>query len=398
MSLVLQEVPALLAASSCGNVQEVVPIEDLRDGLALGAKFLIHSQTDEGNFRYEYNWKKQKDSTDDNPVRQAGTLWGLVLAHTDTSDPSLYLPAIRKTLKYFARHSKKLDDGRRVIRYPGEKNKLGAVALVALAHIDLLRQPEKLAGLEEQTALQTDLDGYIKTLLKNEVLDGDARHVFHSRYGDDGSPNGKNSPYFDGESLLALVKAAKYLGRSDLWDRIERMAEAGWKVNTEPGLLLVEKKGFEHATHGMNGTYQWSSMVWYELLEADSKRFSAFAPRILRYADWMAGTQERSKGKGNTGSVFEGLIPSYLVAVAQNDNVRAHRIACTLRKINILNGMQVGHPKARGLASHAPDDDKRAKGGAQNRVNSPKLRIDTTQHQMHAILMLKLLLQKQHLI
>jgi len=398
MSLVLKDVPGLLAASSCVDANEI-PVNDLKTGLALGAQFLMHSQTPEGNFRYEYNWKTKQDSHDDNSVRQGGTLWGLVLAHADSPDSTLYLPSIRKALNFFALHSVTLADGRRLIQYPGQPNKLGTVALVALAHIDLLRQPEKLADTTEKAALEDNLDGYLKTLLQNEFNTSEGQPDFRKSYQNNGQPKGKGSPYYDGECLLALIKAAKYLGRTDLWDRIERMADGGWKVNVEPGLTDVEKHGPKKATKEMKGYYQWSSMSWYELLEADNERFARFAPRLLHYADWMVGVQESSKGNGNTGYAFEGLIPAYLVAVSQNDDIRANRIACALRKsIHRLNGMQVGHPKARGITQDAPVEDTRARGGAQNAGDSPLLRIDTTQHQMHAVLMMKLLLEEKQLI
>jgi len=395
-SFATEDAPAFLSTASCGGAPEV-HIHDLEVGIALGAQFLVNSQTDAGNFRYEYDWKARKDSTNDNVVRQAGTLWGLSLAHADAAD-ELLLPAIRKTLHFFKSHTNVLSDGRRLLHYPGQKNDLGAVALITLAHIELLRQPQRLGGPGEIALLESDLDGYLKTILAGERLDGKHAHVFFKSYKEDGTPHGTNSPYYDGESLLALVKAAKYLGRSDLWERIERMAEAGWEINAEPGLKAV-KICPKKATKEMKGYYQWSSMSYYELLGHDRQRFGKYAPRLLQYADWMVAKQEHAAAKGNSGYAFEGLIPAYLVSLDQDDKKRSNRLACVLRTaMHKLNGMQVGHPKARSLASQAPQDDERAQGGAQNALDSSALRIDTTQHQVHAILMMKLLMQKKELL
>jgi len=395
-SFVTEGAPVSLSTASCGEAPEV-HIDDLEKGIALGAQFLVNSQTPEGNFRYEYDWKAQKDSASDSVVRQAGTLWGLVLAHADAAD-ELLLPAIRKTLQFFRSHTEVLSDGQRLLHYPGQENDLGAVALITLAHIDLLRQPQRL-GSGEKALLESDFNGYLKTILNGEKLHGKHAHVFYKSYREDGTPHGKNSPYYDGESLLALVKAAKFLGRSDLWDRIEGMAEAGWKMNAEPGLEAV-KISRKRVTKEMKGYYQWSSMAYYELLGHDRQRFGKYAPRLLQYSDWMVAKQERAEAKGNAGYAFEGLIPAYLVSLQdQHDTERSNRLACVLRTgMHKLTGMQVGHPKALGLASEAPGSDARAQGGAQNALGSSALRIDTTQHQVHAILMMKLLMQKKELL
>merc|ERR1719482_991994 len=84
-----------LVAANCDST---VSQDDLQLGLRLGSQFLVNSQRDAGNFRYEYNWLSQKETEEDNPVRQAGTLWGLTLLHVDDPGRDL-MSTIRKGLK-----------------------------------------------------------------------------------------------------------------------------------------------------------------------------------------------------------------------------------------------------------------------------------------------------------
>eukprot|EP00747_Dinoflagellata_sp_TGD_P161956 gnl/TRDRNA2_/TRDRNA2_179025_c0_seq1.p1 gnl/TRDRNA2_/TRDRNA2_179025_c0~~gnl/TRDRNA2_/TRDRNA2_179025_c0_seq1.p1 ORF type:complete len:450 (-),score=99.22 gnl/TRDRNA2_/TRDRNA2_179025_c0_seq1:375-1724(-) len=382
-----------LMQAQCGKRAELT-LEHLKTGIQLGGDFLMNTQKETGNFRYEYNWQTKDYTDDDNSVRQAGTLWSITLLHADSPSDRL-LETARSGIRFFAKNSYELpNSGRRIVRYPGEEKagKTGTVALVALAHIELLRHPEHLQA-EEKKQLEEHLHGYIKTLLHAEMDD----HTFHKRIrGRDGKPYGESSSYYDGECLLALAKAAKYLGHDGLWHRLGPMANGGWKKNAKPGLKAV-KKG-EASTKEMKGYYQWSTMAMYELWSTGKKEYKNYADHILRYADWVRKRQA-SHGKANMGYAFEGLVPAYVVAVRTGDKKRAGALSCTLKRgLTNLYSMQVGHPRAKGLAKKAPSSDQSALGGCQGSVKSPLLRIDTTQHQMHAMLFAKNLFQHEVLV
>lgn len=383
-----------LLDTKCPDGNDAMTLDSLNEAAALGAKFLMQSQMPEGNFHYEYDWQKKADSDDDNSVRQAGTTWGLSLLYADTPSPELSA-AILKAFGYFAKHSVTLDDGRRIVRYPGEEpGKLGTVSLLVLAHLDFLRTAKDLPE-KKQTELKNNMKGYIKTLLKAEDSD---EHVFHAKYKwKDGRPKGESSPYYDGESLLALIRVAqqsKALGLDypHLWHKIAKIAEGSWQVNAEEGLKAGE------STKRMKGFYQWSSMAMYELLETGESQYDVFADRVLRYADWITKGRKK-KGHAMGGFLFEGIIPAYLVALHKGDKERSNSLGCLIRSgVPLLNGLQVGHRSAAGLASKAPGDDPRSMGGVQNSADSSALRIDTAQHQMHAILQAKSLLMGQALL
>lgn len=396
-----------LANANCKS--DPMSSDDIQLGLDLGSKFLVKSQRNAGNFRYEYNWLTKEETDEDNPVRQAGTLWGLSLLHVDGPQRKL-LDTLRKGFQYFAKNSVEYPKRGRMVNYPGQDpQKLGTVALLALSHIEVLRQPELLEA-EEKKRLEADLDGYLKALLSART----SKNNFYKFYdGKTGKPFGPTSPYYDGECLLALVKAAKYLGHDHLWPHIKASAEAGWKKNVQGGLQLLQggeekdDKSIKDANARLKGYYQWSSMAWYELLGMDDPDFHKYAPRMLEYGEWLLPILRRgTHSKANNGYAFEGIIPAFITAVREGDEKQVQNFGCAIREgIASLHTLQVGHPKAVDLAKgqlKKHDDerqqDERAQGGAQGNGEAPGLRIDTTQHQLHALLMANRLLQKQALI
>lgn len=382
-----------LMQMKCGKRSNLTT-EHLKTGIQLGGDFLMNTQKKQGNFRYEYNWETKDYTDDDNSVRQAGTLWSITMLHADSPSDKL-LESARSGIRFFVENSYELpNSGRRIIRYPGEEKagKTGTVALLALAHIELLRHPEHLEA-DEKKKLEEHLHGYIKTLLHAEMDD----HTFHKRIrGRDGKPYGESSSYYDGECLLALARAAKYLGHKSLWHRLGPMADGGWKKNAKPGLKSI-KKG-EGSTKEMKGYYQWSTMAMYELWSTGKHEYKKYSDRILHYSDWVR-KRTASHMKANMGYAFEGLVPAYIVAVRTDDKKRKSALACTLKRGLVgLYGMQVGHPKAKGLAKKASNEDNLAMGGCQGSTKSPLLRIDTTQHQMHAMLFAKNLFEHEVLV
>jgi UDP-N-acetylmuramoyl-tripeptide--D-alanyl-D-alanine ligase len=388
--------------------------DDLKVGIDLGVKFLVRSQREAGNFRYEYNWLTQAEADEDNPVRQAGTLWGLSLLHVDDPKRNL-LPTLQKGLKYFEKHSSDFENGERLLIYPGQDpQKLGSVALLALSHIEVLRHPDLLSS-EEKATYEAHLEGFLKALLAARTGKSNFYKYYDSKTG---KHFGNSSPYYDGECLLALVKAAKYLGHSHLWSDIKESAEAGWRKNVKEGLQLAERssdevngKKLKDANSRLKGYYQWSSMAWYELLGMEDPDFQKYAPRMLKYGTWLLQKGATSVLQGgssvNMGYAFEGIIPAYITAMQEGNTELAQKFACAVQEgISNLHTLQVGHPKEYKLVESGIKSDvdaqkkfdERAKGGAQGNRDSAALRIDTTQHHLHALLMASRLLSKQQLI
>lgn len=346
----------------------------LLDSLNRGIEFLLRQQRADGAFNYEYNWREKVYLPDDNPVRQAGTLWGLALAHHYDNDAKIFAACV-SGLEFFHRHSALTANGGRFVKYPAvSAQRMGTVALLALTLIELLRSPTGTADAR-QRGWRTSLDQYIQFLLDGQ----NSRGLWHSRYDDrDGSPCGEPSAFFDGEALLALVKAAKYLHYGHLCERVMRAAAAGYRHNV---LLALNKKGKGRSV--AHGYYQWGMMAFCELIDSDWPEVEQYVEPVYYLAD--ARTRGR-ESKNNPGAVLEGLIHAYAVAI-ERDPRRAENYRGTIvRDLSRMLSLQAGNPATVQFLSPA-DDDEAAAGGFQHYPDQPTLRIDFTQHAIHALLL-----------
>jgi hypothetical protein len=341
--------------------------------VALGRDFLIRSQLDEGRFIYAYDWERHVVEEGDSEVRQAGATWSLGLL-LEAGHESVR-PALEKALRFFVEHSA-THDRRRFSTYPGsDVGTTGAVALLALAHIEHLR-----ATTPQPKWSRHALDGYLAQLVAAHRSGGG----FHrSHWHNGGTPFGAPSPYYDGEALLALVKAARYARRGDLLALALAEADAGHTRHVTAPLMR------EPDPNEAKGYYQWSSMAWFELATwSQTRAQSRHGDRLVDQALWMIDVHKTLSRKRNTAYAYEGLVPAFVVAAERGDP-RRDTIACTIeRGLAKLMRWQVGSPVANATVRGRPADP-RALGGVQNHAREPSLRIDVTQHQTHALLLAK---------
>jgi UDP-N-acetylmuramoyl-tripeptide--D-alanyl-D-alanine ligase len=345
----------------------------LERSLALGTRFLLAHQKPAGNFDYEYDWRTQSLSEDDNEVRQAGALWGLTLLYQDAPKPEL-AAGIERALAFFHEHSK-LAKGARCTAYPGdESGKIGTVALVTLAHVEYLRAAQELPSAH-RAALQQRLGEYLAMLVRAVNPSG----LWFGDYDvKNCKPSGDHSPYSDGEALLAIVKAAKYLDHRELLPVIMTSAAAGKQQN-------IDAARAEHADSDVTkGFYQWSSMAYFELATSDFPDTRVYGDTLLELADWIIDTHHILSRMRNTGYAFEGIVHAYALAKQRGD-ARQAKLACAIDiGLERLIGWQVGGPLPNRYTAGAGADDPKAVGGVQNAAFESPLRIDVTQHQMHA--------------
>ena len=362
----------LLESPSSGRCQTHLDRQLLSRSIQLGTGFLLTHQRPEGNFDYEYDWHEDAFSDEDQETRQAGALWGLTLLYQDDRRP-LLAAAIERGLDFFDEHSR-LNKGVRCTVYPGSgEGVTGTVALVALSYIEYLRVAPNLAS-ERRTLFEARLGEYLQMLSK-------AAHPSGLWYGgfDLGTckPHGDPSSYSDGEALLALVKAAKYLGHKELLPDIVRGAAAGKRINVDQALAKAPDSDVT------KGFYQWSTMAFYELATSDLPDTKIYGDTVLRLADWMIDEHAILSRNRNTGYAFEGLTHAYALAKQRGDRARQAKYGCVIDiGLEHLLSWQVGGPRSNRYTATAPDNQ--ALGGVQNSAFEPALRIDVTQHQMHA--------------
>jgi UDP-N-acetylmuramoyl-tripeptide--D-alanyl-D-alanine ligase len=327
---------------------------ELVDSLRLCDAYLVGQQMPSGNFIYTYDWVARRTLPEENPVRQASGAWGAALAYQFEPNPEMRR-VVETALAYFEAH----DD---------PKSFLGVTALVTLAEIDYARASDAAV----RAAHEAFIDRGIQALLAARRPDG----LF--------TPGGnlsEPSPYFDGEALLALAKAARYLGRDDLRPVIVESARAMRERHIVAALRANPN------SDDTKGFYQWSSMAFFELSETGWPELASLAQTVVELGDWVLDAHHVIGKPRNTGYAVEGLVHAYLAATKLGDTAHAAKFHDAIEEILAhLMTWQVGGSRANSfIRDHEPD--KIAIGGVQNENNDPVLRIDVTLHQMHAIML-----------
>ncbi len=352
----------------------------LKRSLDLGKQYLLNNQKPDGSFNYMYNWRKKKLSGEDSQVRQAGALWGIALIYNNSPDAEL-ARAIKKGMEFFEKNSKESVDGKKWIVFPKDlSGKTGTVALYTLAIIDTLRRPEFIDH-SFRNKLESNLDMCLKFLISLRTKEG----LFHKSYtykngeGFGSSP----SPYFDGEALLALIKAAKYLNKKELKPLIIESADAMYNLHVKKALLI------DPDSKKTKGFFQWGIMSFFELAISGWHNTKRFEDMSIDLADWMIDVHCTLERKKNTAYAYEGIILACELARQKNGLYHAEKFACVTDKgLSRLSSWQVAGPIQNSyLKSRRYSFDKLAIGGVMNSAKDKNLRVDVTQHQMHAVIL-----------
>lgn len=359
--------------------------ETLEVSLRLGRQFLVNNQRKEGNFHYEYDFVGQALSQEDNGVRQAGALWGLALLHLDHpgSDTG---QALSRGLDFFLDRTC-AGAGRQglALSYPGGRRcESGMVALVGLAIIDTLRaEAGGTASMPppRREQLEAVLDGFLRHLAALQREDG--------RFAEAWDPearqaSGRASPYADGEILLCMTKAARYLGRESLRPLIEKLAPKLAEFYT------LESWAEAADSNLTKGFFQWGCMAFWEYREAGWEGSKVMDDAILALNWWMIHVHEVGTKSRNTAYSVEGLVQGYRVASSLGLIEVRDVLDGTIKDIlSRLTTWQVGGPlRDRNVfLVQNPTRDPLAMGGVMNAKNEGTLRIDVTQHQTHALVL-----------
>jgi len=196
-----------------------------------------------------------------------------------------------------------------------------------------------------------------------------------------------SSPYFDGETMLCLTEAAKYIAG---FEGLIPVIEGGAFVLSKGYSIDAWVKDSNHDSDKTKGFYQWGSMFMTEYFHSRWEQFQVAGDFVISLGHWILEVHRVLGRKRNTGYAFEGIISAYQIAKKRNLVEISRNFKCAIdRGLYKLTTWQVGGPLANEnpfLQSH-PTDDGIAIGGVMNARNLPALRIDTTQHQMHALIM-----------
>ncbi len=358
----------------------------LEESMKLGRQFMINNQKPAGNFNYEYNFIDKKQSTDDNAVRQAGAFWSLALLHLHQPGEDTRA-AFWKSFDFWQKISTTHPETGTYADYAklGSRDKrisLGTMALISLAIIDFLRAEPNLDE-EKKTLLTKSLEGYLQFILTMQTPKGRFASAMNpTTFKGSGSPN----PYADGEALLALIKTVKYLN-------LEK-AKSHYLPAFEKGLARAVKVYVDKAlkkdkdSDKTKGFFQWSIMAMWEYQDYDDVKGKPYRKVIRRLAYWMIDVHRTIKRGKNTAYAQEGIIHAYQIAKATGNTKDMKYFRCTIDKVmHKLTSWQVMGPlyKEVDMLVENKTDDPIAIGGVVNHHKEPGLRIDVTQHQMHAV-------------
>lgn len=360
--------------SLTGTEKKILNKKLIDNSILLGKQYFLNNQRPAGNFNYEYNFITKTFSDSDSQVRQAGALWGLTLLYQNETDKKIR-EAIIKGLRFFIKHSVTTSDGRKYVIYPEESIGLtGTTALVTLALIDFLRTDPELAG-----EYMPELKKYLNFLLSLQRSSGmfSSKYRFSSGYG-----RGTPSPYFDGEVLLALVKAAKYAGQTQLITTILDIAEV--MHDTYVIQALKEVPDSNHT----KGFYQWGSMAYYEIFTSNWGNTAQYAQRVIDLAYWMIDIHKTLEKPANTAYAHEGLVVAWELARLEGNKKAMDKIGQVIDLgLAKLISWQIGSPLENTYLKKNSTKDPLAMGGVMNSKNTPVLRIDVVQHQIHALIL-----------
>ena len=357
--------------------------EILMQSLDAARAYYLNQQKTDGNFKYLLDLSDGKTSDDDNQVRQAGAIWGLSCLNRDFfNEPTRR--ALLLGFDFFIRNIKTLPTGETVIVYPGEKNlNSGTVALFCLALTDFLAGQDKYLDQNTKDKYRRILFTHLQFLRTMELDDGSWSRAYELS---SGIRKPVPSSYYDGEALLAYCKAARLYNRKDLIRRINfalprlihRYTVQTWQPDGDQDLT----KGF----------YQWGSMAFAEYVEAGWEPHAKLAAdAAMALAWWQIDENQLEAKKANVAYAVEGLAATWRIARMTKREAEEKRLKSVIDNImgKLILCQYKGpfmqyNPYLMSLKNVVPE----AYGGITAAQNSPFVRIDNVQHQVHATLLM----------
>lgn len=185
--------------------------DQMRTVITDGADWLVAGQERSGRFGYEYLPYVGEYTSGDNIVRQAGSLYilGEFYRAQDKSDRELE-KAIESSIDYFKDLSKSLGDGEGACVRSGLKSFNCQTGTTALALLGILSYVEQDTDLQEK--YYDAITDYADFLLASR-LEGAG---FSENYNFGGGFKDSESPFFTGETMLALVRYYQYDARPEV--------------------------------------------------------------------------------------------------------------------------------------------------------------------------------------
>ena len=370
-----------------GSKKPLLNRDILDESLSLGQHFLLINQRPEGNFIYDYDLDKEDVTANENQVRQAGALWGLTLMYRD--EPTVLLrDAARKGFAFYAKNSKWDDKRGRYVVYPDNQHgRTGTNALVILSLLEMLESGKALPEIERNVYYEF-LRQYLPFLLTLRRTDGRFLPIYDYNKG---IGRGRPSPYFDGESLLALVRSARYFKDDKLKSLALESAETMRRIYAEEAIQNDDRdltKGF----------FQWGCMAFYEIADAGWDEEQTYAKAAVDMGYWIVNRHKILRRTRNTAYAMEGLLFAYKCAdILQDPQAKLCFVLTVDRGLYKLSSWQIGSELENNYLSQHKFRNPVMIGGILSGPGDPLIRIDTVQHQMHAVILARELIYRKRI-
>jgi hypothetical protein len=327
------------------------------------------AQEENGHFAYEYAPYEGKYLTGDNIVRQAGALYALGEVYRRSEDPRAVLEdGIEQAVSYFESLSVEAQgEGRNTesfvcIASTSQKAscKLGATALALTGLLSYVEDNPTRAKKYDEL-----IEGYISFIILSQKNAGGFRDLYHVG---DGFVD-KESPYSNGEALLALVRAYQYQGDAD----VKRAIDSAF--------------AYLKTTPHVNPLYLWIMAALKDMQELWPKE--EYITYARDFTAWRVATGVYEKKNHNYCPFVEGLASAYGVLDAAPKQGELLKLRTTIDSwLDYIETLQVDESDAykvvfdeKGAPSLAKlAEPSRAHGGFLTAHSVPTQRIDFTQH------------------
>lgn len=346
---------------------EPLTSDELRTIISDSAAWTVASQEDSGHFGYEYLPFEGVYVDDDGMVRQAGTLFALAEVYKyQTEKDADIADTIERAVEYFERISlegKKEGETFRCITngIGSTRCDLGSTALALIGILNFVAAEPEQAGNYEVL-----IDNYVSYIIAAKFPEAG----FSSRYSKRDGFAQTESSFYNGESMLALVRYYQYQEDEEVRELLE-----------EVFVYLSSKEEFE------SPLYLWIMAALKDMQRLwPDERYVTYATEFTDMR--LASARLRRGVSHNYCAPLEGLVSAYSVLEGAVEpaylTTLKTEIDYWLRKSTYLQ-LNAARPYRLIIEENAPKlvkmvEPNVAHGGFLTGEHELKQRIDFTQH------------------
>jgi hypothetical protein len=343
---------------------------ELRTSIEAGVEWLKNAQEPNGHFKYEYIPYENRYREDDNIVRQTGALYVLgEIIKRNKSDSFKISGTLTTSLSYFSSLTKITDGNGRCIAMSSVSTKcqLGATSLALIGLLGYLDYAPSKKSLYAK-----DVDGYLAFILEMQKENGGFRNQYRVRSTKQSSTE---SPFSNGEALLALVRYYEFNKRADVKGAIDR------------AFTHLKEQPYDAAL------YLWIMAALKDLNQIDPN--SQYVEYAEAFTKWrVAGGASYLTGTRNTCPYAEGIASALSILKSTIPESRYQSYRAVLDKGNQMNyQFQISNVDTTrvlmtpsGITLKALSFPPPALGGFLTSNSEPTQRIDFTQHCINSYL------------